>query len=130
MTETAPALKRTINLFHATMYGIGLILGAGIFVIIGDAAEIAGNLLWISFIISSFLVMCTAFSYAELSSIFPKSAAEYIYVKNSFEKLSLSIFVGCLTIFVGVVSASAVAIGFSNYLSVFLPGYHLLFFLY
>ena len=37
------------------MYGIGLILGAGIFVIIGDAAEIAGNLLWISFIISSFL---------------------------------------------------------------------------
>lgn len=123
MTETAPALKRTINLFHATMYGIGLILGAGIFVIIGDAAEIAGNLLWISFIISSFLAICTAFSYAELSSIFPKSAAEYIYVKNSFEKLSLSIFVGCLTIFVGVVSASAVAIGFSNYLSVFLPEY-------
>jgi APA family basic amino acid/polyamine antiporter len=123
MTETAPALKRTINLFHATMYGIGLILGAGIFVIIGDAAEIAGNLLWISFIISSFLVMCTAFSYAELSSIFPKSAAEYVYVKNSFGKLSVSIFVGCLTIFVGVVSASAVAIGFSNYLSVFLPGY-------
>jgi APA family basic amino acid/polyamine antiporter len=120
---TVPALKRTINLFHATMYGIGLILGAGIYVIIGDAAEIAGNLLWVSFIISSFLAICTAFSYAELSSIFPKSAAEYVYVKNATEKLSLSIFVGCLTIFVGIVSASAVAIGFSNYLSVFLPGY-------
>ena len=53
MTDTVPALKRTINLFHATMYGIGLILGAGIYVIIGDAAGIAGNLLWISFIISS-----------------------------------------------------------------------------
>jgi APA family basic amino acid/polyamine antiporter len=76
-----------------------------------------------SFIISSFLAICTAFSYAELSSIFPKSAAEYIYVKNSFGKLSVSIFVGCLIIFVGTVSASAVAIGFSNYLSVFLPGY-------
>lgn len=123
MTHIVPALKRTINLFHATMYGIGLILGAGIFVIIGDAAEIAGNLLWISFIISSFLAICTAFSYAELSSLFPKSAAEYVYVKNSFGKLSISIFVGCLTIFVGIVSASAVAIGFSNYLSVFLPGY-------
>ncbi|MGE5862516.1 MAG: APC family permease [Nitrososphaerales archaeon] len=123
MTHKVPALKRTINLFHATMYGIGLILGAGIFVIIGDAAEIVGNLLWISFIISSFLAICTALSYAELSSIFPKSAAEYIYVKNSFGKLSVSIFVGCLTIFVGIVSASAVAIGFSNYLSVFLPGY-------
>jgi APA family basic amino acid/polyamine antiporter len=123
MTETNPKLKRTINLFHATLFGIGLILGAGIYVIIGDAAETAGNLLWISFIISSFLAICTGFSYAELSSIFPKSAAEYVYVKNSLGISSISIFVGCLTIFVGIVSASAVAIGFSNYLSVFLPGY-------
>ncbi|HEX5187512.1 MAG TPA: APC family permease [Nitrososphaeraceae archaeon] len=123
MTETSPKLKRTVNLFHATLFGIGLILGAGIYVIIGDAAEIAGNLLWISFIISSFLAICTGFSYAELSSIFPKSAAEYVYVKNSLGISSVSIFVGCLTIFVGIVSASAVAIGFSNYLSVFLPGY-------
>ena len=66
----------------------------------------------LSFIISSFLAICTAFSYAELSSIFPKGAAEYVYVKNSFGKLSISIFVGCLTIFAGIVSASAVARGF------------------
>ena len=121
MNHKVPALRRSLSLFHATMYGIGLILGAGIYVIIGDAAEVAGNLLWISFIISSFLAICTAFSYAELSSIFPKSAAEYIYIKNSFGKLYLSIFVGCLTIFVSITSASAVAIGFSNYLSVFVP---------
>lgn len=121
MNHKVPALRRSLSLFQATMYGIGLILGAGIYVIIGDAAEVAGNLLWISFIISSFLAICTAFSYAELSSIFPKSAAEYIYIKNSFGKLYLSIFVGCLTIFVSITSASAVAIGFSNYLSVFVP---------
>ena len=121
MNHKVPTLKRSLSLFQATMYGIGLILGAGIYVIISDAAEIAGNLLWISFIISSFLAICTAFSYAQLSSLFPKSAAEYIYVKNSFGKLYLSIFVGCLTIFVTITSASAVAIGFSNYLSVFVP---------
>lgn len=123
MTDTSPALKRTITLFQATLFGIGLILGAGIYVIIGEAAKIAGNLLWISFLLSSFLALCTAFSYAELSSLFPKSAAEYIYVKNATRKLSISIFVGYLTILVSIVSASAVAIGFSNYLSVFLPGY-------
>jgi APA family basic amino acid/polyamine antiporter len=128
MTDTVPALKRTITLFHATLFGIGLILGAGIYVIIGDAAEIAGNLLWISFIVSSFLALCTAFSYAELSSLFPKSAAEYVYVKNATGKLSISIFVGYLTIFVSIVSASAVAIGFSNYLSVFLPMYDPIFY--
>ena len=76
----------------------------------------------LSFIISSFLAICTAFSYAELSSIFPKSAAEYVYVKNATGKLSISIFVGCLTISVGIVSASA-GKRISNYLSVFLPGY-------
>ena len=128
MTDTVPALKRTITLFHATLFGIGLILGVGIYVIIGDAAEIAGNLLWISFIVSSFIALCTAFSYAELSSLFPKSAAEYVYVKNATGKLSISIFVGYLTILVSIVSASAVAIGFSNYLSVFLPMYDPIFY--
>lgn len=128
MTDTSPALKRTITLFQATLFGIGLILGAGIYVIIGEAAKIAGNLLWISFLLSSFLALCTAFSYAELSSLFPKSAAEYIYVKNATKKLSISIFVGYLTILVSIVSASAVAIGFSNYLSVFLPVYDPIFY--
>ncbi len=128
MTDTSPALKRTITLFQATLFGIGLILGAGIYVIIGEAAKIAGNLLWISFLLSSFLALCTAFSYAELSSLFPKSAAEYIYVKNATRKLSISIFVGYLTILVSIVSASAVAIGFSNYLSVFLPMYDPIFY--
>jgi len=128
MTDTRPALKRTITLFQATLFGIGLILGAGIYVIIGEAAKIAGNLLWISFLLSSFLALCTAFSYAELSSLFPKSAAEYIYVKNATRKLSISIFVGYLTILVSIVSASAVAIGFSNYLSVFLPMYDPIFY--
>ena len=128
MTDTRPALKRTITLFQATLFGIGLILGAGIYVIIGEAAKIAGNLLWISFLLSSFLALCTAFSYAELSSLFPKSAAEYVYVKNATKKLSISIFVGYLTILVSIVSASAVAIGFSNYLSVFLPMYDPIFY--
>ena len=43
-------LKRSIGLFQAITYGVGLILGAGIYVIIGDVAAIAGNAMWISFI--------------------------------------------------------------------------------
>jgi basic amino acid/polyamine antiporter, APA family len=45
-------LKRSISLFQAIMYGTGLILGAGIYVLIGDAAGIAGNAIWISLIIA------------------------------------------------------------------------------
>jgi L-asparagine transporter-like permease len=50
-------LKRSISLFQAIMYGIGLILGAGIYVIIGDVAGIAGNAMWISFIAAAFIAL-------------------------------------------------------------------------
>jgi APA family basic amino acid/polyamine antiporter len=102
------------------MYGIGLILGAGIYVIIGDVAGIAGNAMWISFIIAAFIALLTGFSYAELSSIFPHSAAEYIFAKNIFDNNFVASIIGCLTIFVAIVSAATVAIGFSQYLSIFL----------
>ena len=68
-------LKRTIGLFQATVFGIGLILGAGIYSIIGEAAGIAGNIVWVSFIIAGILALLIGLSYAELSSIFSKSAA-------------------------------------------------------
>ena len=58
------------------MYGVGLILGAGIYVIIGDVAAVAGNAMWISFIVASVIALFTGLSYAELSSMFPKSAPE------------------------------------------------------
>ncbi|MGC2484009.1 MAG: amino acid permease [Nitrososphaeraceae archaeon] len=75
-------LKRSINLFQAVMYGIGLILGAGIYVIIGDVAAVAGNAMWISFIVASVIALLTGLSYAELSSMYPKSAAEYVFCKK------------------------------------------------
>lgn len=77
-------LKRTIGLFQATVFGIGLILGAGVYSIIGEAAGIAGNMVWISFIIAGLLALIIGLSYAELSSIFSKSAAEYLFVREAF----------------------------------------------
>jgi APA family basic amino acid/polyamine antiporter len=114
-------LKRSISLFQATMYDIGLILGAGIYDIIGDVAGIAGNAMWISFIVAAFIALMTRFSYAELSSIFPKSAAEYVYVENVFGNDFAASIIGCLIIFVAIVSAATVAIGFSQYLHIFIP---------
>ena len=56
------------------MYGVGLILGAGIYVIIGDVSAISGNAIWISFILAAVIASFTGLSYAELASMFPKSA--------------------------------------------------------
>lgn len=121
--DTGPGLKRSVTLVQAVMYGIGLILGAGIYVLIGDVAAISGNAMWISFLLAAAMASFTGLSYAELSSVFPKSAAEYVYVKESFGNNFLALIVGCLTIFVAITSAATVAIGFSGYLAVLLPQY-------
>jgi APA family basic amino acid/polyamine antiporter len=80
------SLKRTIGLFQASIFGIGLILGAGIYSVIGDVAAIGGNIIWISFLIASLLALLIGLSYAKLSSIFPKSAAEYFFCQKFLGK--------------------------------------------
>jgi basic amino acid/polyamine antiporter, APA family len=118
-------LKRSISFFQATKYGVGLILGAGIYVIIGDVAGIAGNAMWISFIVAAVIALFTGLSYAELSSVFPKSASEYVFAKNVFGNHFIALVVGCLIIFVAIVSAATVAVGFSGYFStIFFPQFH------
>ena len=78
-------LKRHMGLFHLTMYGVGLILGAGIYVLIGEAAGFAGNSMWISFLLGAIVAVFAGLSYSELSALYPKAAAEYTFVKNAFK---------------------------------------------
>ncbi len=109
------SLKREIGLFGATSYGVGIILGAGIYALIGPAAGIAGNSVWISFIIGALISSFTGLSYAELSAMFPQAAAEYVYTKKAFKSELLAFLTGWLIIFTGTVSASTVALGFAGY---------------
>lgn len=122
--QNESGLKRNVSLFQAVMYGVGLILGAGIYVLIGDVAGIAGNAMWISFAIAAVIATFTGLSYAELASMFPKSAAEYIFVKNAFGNNLAAFVAGWLITFVAIASAAAVAIGFSGYLTSFVPQIH------
>ena len=108
-------LKKELGLTEAVLCGIGIILGAGIYVIIGPAAGLAGNALWLSFLLASTVAAFTGLSYAELSSMYPKAGAEFEYTKNAFGR-RIGFFVGWMTIIAGVVSASAVALGFAGYL--------------
>ncbi|HDD46010.1 MAG TPA: amino acid permease [Candidatus Aenigmarchaeota archaeon] len=107
-------LKREISLWEATLTGVGIILGAGIYVLIGRAAGIAGNAVWLSFAIAALIAAFTGLSYAELSSLIPKAGAEYEYVKHAFGK-RLAFILGWLLIIAGIVSASTVALGFAGY---------------
>jgi len=108
-------LKKELGLIETILCGIGIILGAGIYVIIGPAAGLAGNALWMSFAVATLVAAFTGLSYAELSSMYPKAGAEFEYSKNAFGK-RIGFIVGWMTIIAAVVSAAAVALGFGGYL--------------
>ena len=115
MTAT-PTLSRSLNLTQVTLYGLGNILGAGVYVLIGKVAGEAGYLAPFSFLIASIIASITAFSFCELSSRYPVSAGEAIYVKKGFNILQLSLWIGLLVILTGIVSAATITKGFSGYL--------------
>jgi len=115
MTKQKYKLKKELGLFQLTLYGVGIILGAGIYALIGEGAGIAGNALWLSFVIAAIIAAFTGLSYAELSSRYPKEAAEYNYTKKAFNRRSLSFMVGWIMIIATIVSASVVALGFASY---------------
>ncbi len=119
--SSRPGLKRCLSLSEIVIYGVGLILGAGIYVLIGAAAGLAGNMLWLSFLLAAIVASFTAVSYAELSALFPEAGAEYIYAKTAFGWNGLAWVFGFIAIVIGFSTASAVAVGFARYLALFVP---------
>jgi APA family basic amino acid/polyamine antiporter len=109
-------LERSLNLWEVTLMGVGVILGAGIYVVIGEAAGLSGNALWLSFIFASVVASFTGLSYAELSSRFPHAGAEYVYVKQSFGDV-LAWLVSWFIIVGSSIGVATVSLGFSNYFS-------------
>lgn len=109
-------LKRTLGLAECIFFGVGSILGAGIYTLIGKVAGLSGNLIWLSFLLATGCALCSAFSYAELSAALPKAGGEYNYTKAAFGKKAGS-FIGVLISFNGMMSAATVSVGFAGYLS-------------
>ncbi|QFT74921.1 APC family permease [Ruegeria sp. THAF33] len=109
-------LRRALTTPLLTLYGLGVTVGAGIYVLVGATADIAGPFAALSFVVAALVVSLTALSYAELATRFPVSAGEAAYVEAGFQKRWLAVFVGLAVAASGVISASAVAIGAASYL--------------
>lgn len=119
-TQQAPGLKRVLGLTLVVLYGLGVTIGAGIYVLIGATAGQAGMYAPVSFCIAALVMAPTAASFAELSSRMPVSAGEAAYVRAGFSSRSLALVVGLLVVTAGAVSAAAVAIGAAGYIAVFI----------
>ncbi|WP_169545773.1 APC family permease [Sneathiella aquimaris] len=119
--RTRPQLVRRLTLPLLILYGLGVTVGAGIYVLVGTTAERAGIYAPISFILAAITVAFTGLAYSELSSRYPVSAGEAAYVQKGFNSKTLSLIIGLLVIASGTVSASAISIGAAAYLENFIP---------
>jgi amino acid transporter len=116
----APALKRSLSLLPATLYGLGVTVGAGIYVLIGAAAARAGMLAPAAFMLAAVLMAFSAASFAELAGRLPVAAGEAAYVREAFRSERLALAVGLLVVGVSIAAAAAIGVGSAGYVAVFL----------
>jgi amino acid transporter len=119
-TDGAVPLRRRLGLALLVLYGTGITVGAGIYVLIGAVAGHAGVYAPWSFVIAGAVMALTVASYAELSTRYPVSAGEAAYVRAAFQSRALSTAIGLLTVVAGVVSSAAVTLGSAGYIRQFI----------
>jgi amino acid transporter len=117
--SSSPGLKRSLDLPLVVLYGLGNILGAGIYVLVGKVAGFAGTSTTLAFIIAMIIAAFTAFSYMEMAGRYPVSASVSVYLHKAFDKQWLSVLVGLAMVAGGIASAAALSQGFAGYLHSF-----------
>lgn len=115
-TPSSSRLRRRLSLPLLSLYGIGVTIGAGIYVLVGKVAADTGLHAPLSFVIAAILAGFTAFSYAELGARVPKSAGEAMFVQTAFRIPAFATLIGFMVMTTGIVSSGAIVIGFVGYL--------------
>lgn len=115
-SPSEPTLKRGLGLWLLTLYGLGVVVGAGIYVLIGAIAGIAGVTTPVSFLIAGGVVGVTALSYMELATRMPEAAGEAAYVDQGFGWPALTLAVGLGLVAVGTLAAATIGLGAAGYI--------------
>lgn len=109
-------LNRTLSFWEISFFATGVVLGAGIYTIVGEAAYFGGNMLWLSFLISALTALLTVFSYAELCAMYPTAGGEYKYMEQGFGK-TFAVILGLIVACSGIGGAATISLGFAGYFS-------------
>ena len=113
-------LKSTLSFFDATAIGIGAVIGAGIYVVLGIAVSYAGPAVIVSMIIAGIVALFTAISFAELGSAIPKEGGTYQYAYEMINPF-VAFISGNMWLFAQTVAGSAVCLTFASYLTGLIP---------
>jgi len=114
-----PKLKREAGLLQVVTYGVGNIIGAGVYVLVGVAAGITGNSIGLSFLAGAFVALFTGLSYAELSAMYPRAASEYLYLGRAYGNRAIAFMTEWMMIVAETVAIATVVLGFSQYFQTF-----------
>lgn len=109
------ALRRSVTGPLLVLYGVGTMIGAGVYALIGEVAAAAGMFAPLSFLLASLIAALTATSFAELAARYPQSAGEAAYVSAAFADRRIALLVGLLIIASGIVSSGVMFRGFAGY---------------
>lgn len=111
-----PSLRRVITLWPLVFYGLGIIVGAGIYVSIGSVVARAGAATPVSFVLAGIVALLTGLCYAELGSRHPEAAGAAAYVRHGFGSDRLAQLVGLATTLAVAIAAASIAGGTVRYL--------------
>ncbi|MEM9784531.1 MAG: APC family permease [Pseudomonadota bacterium] len=120
MEVSGARLKRRLGAGLLTLYGVGVMIGAGIYVLVGAVAGAAGTWAPMAFLAAGVVVLPTVLSYAELATRIPESAGEAAYLDAAFGARAwgraMSLAAGIAVATVGIISAAVVLQGGAGYL--------------
>jgi amino acid transporter len=123
MNDSQPAqLRRSLGFWALVFYGVGDILGAGIYALVGKVAGVAGSASWAAFGVALVVAGLTALTYAELGGRFPRSAGESFFTEQAFGRPALSLLVGWMVLSSGILSLATVSVAFGGYMTGLVPG--------
>ena len=125
MTKSDTTEKKAFGLWSAVFLGIGSMVGAGIFIVIGEAGAIAGNLVWLSFVFGGIAALLSGYSLAKLAIAYPSRGGIVEYLVQGFGEGIFSGSAAVLFYFSQLIAIAAVAKSFGTYAGTLMGGSHM-----
>ncbi|MBN9285180.1 MULTISPECIES: amino acid permease [unclassified Flavobacterium] len=123
MHNETPTLKRELGLLDGTMLVVGSMIGSGIFIVSAGITQNIGSAGWLIaiWIVSALITITAAVSYGELSAMFPHAGGQYIYLKESYNKLIAFLYGWSFFAVIQTGTIAAVGVAFSKFTAYLIP---------
>src|ERR1700712_2602367 len=122
-TTEQPKMKHELGLLDGTMIVSGSMIGSGIFIVSADIVRDVGSAGWLIVVwaLTGFMTLTVALSYGELSSMFPKAGGQYVYLKESYNKLIAFLYGWSFFAVIQTGTIAAVGVAFSKFTAYLIP---------